>query len=141
MLKKLLEPNESLVAGLVIVRIFAGGIIISFGFEIFNAEAMAGYTEWLTDVGVPSPGFMAHVGKVAELVCGTMLLLGLFTRLASIPLMITMIVINFVMLEGNLKESPFFLLLLFATFFFVGGGKYSLDEVIRKRKKDDGDKT
>lgn len=134
MIKKLLEPNESLAAGLVIVRVLAGGIIISFGFEIFSAETMGGYTQWLTDVGVPAAGFMAHVGKVAELLCGTLLLLGLFTRLASIPLMITMIVINFVMLDGNLRESPFFLLLLFATFFFAGGGRYSLDEVIRKRK-------
>lgn len=135
MIKKLIEPNASLAAGLVIVRVLAGGIIISFGFEISSAETMGGYTQWLTDVGVPAPRFMAHVGKVAELGCGALLVLGLFTRLASIPLMITMAVINFVMLDGNLRESPFFLLLLFATFFFVGGGRYSLDEVMRKRKK------
>ena len=101
---------------------------------MFTVENMEGYTKWLTDVKVPAPELMAYVGKVAELVCGAMLVLGLFTRLASIPLMITMFVINFIMLEGNLRESPFYLLLLFATFFFVGGGKYSLDEVIRKRK-------
>ncbi len=133
MIKKLLEPNASWASGLVIVRIFTGGIIIVFGFEIFDTEGMAGYTQWLTDVKVPAPRIMAYVGKVAELLCGTMLTLGLFTRLASIPLMITMIVINFVMLDGNPRNSPFYLLLLFTTFLLMGGGKFSLDELIRKR--------
>lgn len=134
MIKKLLEPNETLATGLVIVRVLTGGIIISFGFEMFTVENMEGYAQWLADLKVPAPELMAYIGKVAELVCGIMLLLGLFTRLASIPLMITMVVINFVMAEGHLRAGPFYLLLLFAAFLFVGGGKFSLDEVIRKRK-------
>ncbi|MCE7992166.1 MAG: DoxX family protein [Roseivirga sp.] len=141
MIKKLIEPNETLATGLVIVRVLTGGIIISFGFEMFTIENMEGYTQWLSDLKVPAPQFMAYLGKIAELVCGTMLLLGLFTRLASIPLMITMVVINFVMSEGHLRAGPFYLLLLFAVFFFVGGGRYSVDALIRKRKESRDSKT
>lgn len=141
MLKKLLEPNALWAPGLTLVRIIVGGIIISFSFEMFDPENMKGYTEWLDKVNMPAPSLMAYVGKVAELVGGVLLVLGLFTRLASIPLIITMFVINFIMSNGDLRNTSFLLLLLFAVFLFAGGGKYSLDEVIRKRKKNHDDKT
>jgi len=134
MLKKLLKSNGSLPIGLDVVRMMSGGIIFSFGLEIFDAGQMGGYTEWLTDVGMPMPHTMATVGKLSEIVCGLCLAIGLFTRLSAVPLMITMAVINFIMLDGNIRNGPFYLLLIFASFLFVGGGKFSLDYMLEKRK-------
>lgn len=137
MLKRFLFANNPYDLGLTIVRIFAGIIIIPFGMEMFDAEAMSGYTKWLTDIGLPLPGFMAYVGKVAELVGGIFLILGLLTRLASVFLMITMAVITFVMSSGSITDMTFLLLLLFAVYFFAGGGKYSVDALIAKKLKND----
>ena len=137
MLKRFLFANNPYDLGLTIVRIFAGIIIIPFGMEMFDAEAMSGYTKWLTDIGIPLPGFMAYVGKVAELVGGIFLILGLLTRLASVFLMITMAVITFVMSSGSITDMTFLLLLLFAVYLFAGGGKYSVDALIGKKLKND----
>ena len=116
--KILFKTNETLSPGLDLIRIISGGIIISFGLEIFDAETMSGYQQWLTDVGMPLPGIMRYVGKLAELICGFCLTIGLLTRPSTIPLIMTMCVINFVMLEGSLRSQPFYLLLIFASFFF-----------------------
>lgn len=133
MLKRFLFDNSPYDLGLTIVRIFAGIIIIPFGMEMFQPETMVGYTDWLTDKGVLAPGFMAYVGKVAELVGGVFLLIGLLTRAASLFLMITMAVVTFVMSGGGITDSTFFLLLLFAVFLFAGGGKYSVDALLGKK--------
>lgn len=133
MLKKLLESNQMLPTGLDIIRILSGGIIISYGLEIFNSEQISGYTEWLKDVKIPFPLAMTYLGKMSELICGFCLMIGLFTRLSTLPLMITMCVINFIMLEDNMRTEPFYLLLIFACFFFVGSGKVSADFLIEKK--------
>lgn len=121
-------------AGLDIIRIISGGIIVSFGLEVLDPEQINGYRQWLSEVGMPFPGIMVYVGKLAELICGCGLAIGLFTRLCSIPLMITMCVINFVMLEGDIRTDSFYLLLIFASFFFAGSGKISVDYLLAKRK-------
>jgi uncharacterized membrane protein YphA (DoxX/SURF4 family) len=41
-----------------------------------------------THIGIPAPGTLAPFVGVVEIVCGFLLLLGLLTRLASIPLII-----------------------------------------------------
>ena len=132
-MKKLLEINDNLPIGVDIIRMITGAIIISFGIELFNAEQMAGYEEWLTDVGVPASSVMSRIGKLAELMCGIGLTLGLYTRLSSIPLIITMVVVNFIMLDGNPISQPFYLMLLFAVFLFLGSGKLSIDFLLQSR--------
>lgn len=132
---KILQPNSKLHIGLDIIRILVGGIIISFGLEILDTEQMEGYTEWLNKVGMPLSEFMAYIGKLSEVVFGTLLLIGLFTRLSTVPLMATMFVVNFIMLEGSIRSQPFYLLLLFMCFFFIGSGRLSADFFIRGDKE------
>lgn len=134
MIKKIIKSNDSLPIGLDVIRVISGVIIFSFGLEIFDSAQIAGYTEWLTDVHMPLPKVMAYVGKLSELIFGLCLAIGFLTRLSTVPLMITMCVINFVMLDGSLRTEPFYLLLIFASFFFVGSGSISLDSFIYKRK-------
>jgi putative oxidoreductase len=49
-------------------------------------------TDFFTELGIPAPGLNALVASTAEFVCGGLLLVGLLSRLAAIPLIITMIV-------------------------------------------------
>ncbi|MEL6392709.1 MAG: DoxX family protein [Bacteroidota bacterium] len=130
---KLWTPNPDLHIGLDIIRIITGGIIISFGIEIFDPEQMNGYTQWLGDVGMPFPEIMAYIGKISEIGCGALLLVGLFTRFSAIPLIITMFVVNFIMLDGSIRTQSFYLLLLFSCYLFLGGGRLSLDFLIKGR--------
>jgi putative oxidoreductase len=46
-------------------------------------------------IGIPFPDVMGPFVGVVETVCGTLIILGLFTRLAAIPLVIIMIVALF----------------------------------------------
>ena len=138
MIKQFLIEKDSWQKGLVIIRVISGVIIAKYGLEAFDPKAIEGYSMWLTDLKFPFPVFMVYLGKLAELIGGICLSLGLFTRLATIPLMITMIVITFIMGQGQIlsnDEHPFLLFLLFLTFFFVGPGKWSLDHWLFKNKK------
>jgi putative oxidoreductase len=49
-------------------------------------------TRFFTELGIPAPGFHAVLVGYSELVCGSLLVLGLFTRLATVPLVVSMIV-------------------------------------------------
>jgi len=66
----------------------------------------------------------------AEAICGTLVLIGLMTRVSLIPLIITMIVAVFVAHAGDPfsdKELGLFFLITFIVLFLTGPGKYSLD--------------
>ena len=66
----------------------------------------------------------------AELFCTLLLLLGLFSRLALIPLIILMVVIVFhIHGEDTLadREHAILYLMCYGTLLFTGPGKYSLD--------------
>ena len=137
MFKQLLSSNAILKNCLVLVRIFAGIIIAKYGLEVFNHDKMKGNADWLTDIHLPAPVFMAHLGKGTELIGGILLIIGLCTRLAAIALVITMSVVIFLMGKGNIfgdEQLPFLLLLLFISFIFSGAGKWSLDYLLFDRK-------
>ena len=126
--------------GVLLVRIIVAIFIIKAGFEIIDSVAMNGYKEWLTKVKVPFPVIMSYIGKLSEIICGFLLLIGLFTRIVSIIMIINMFVITFIMLEGKIfgdNQHPFLFLLLFALFLFVGAGRWSVDYLIfyKKQKK------
>jgi len=123
-------------AGAVILRVVAGLIIFKYGLEIFSADKMKGYFDWLTDLNFPTPEAMAYTGKICELVGGLLMTLGLFTRLAAIPLLITMSVIGFVLGEPEFlaADGSILLLLIFLHFLLVGPGKLSLDHILFTKK-------
>src|SRR3974390_666905 len=43
-------------------------------------------------IGIPYPGLMGPLVGVVEIVCGALIIVGLFTRLAAIPLIVIMVV-------------------------------------------------
>ena len=116
--------------GLTLIRIIVGLFITYHGFEVFTQEKMDGYSKWLTDLHFPSPVVMAYLGKGIEFVAGVLFLTGFLTRVAVIPLIITMVIIAFGMGKGKIfmdDQHPFLFVLLFLVIFFTGPGKFSLD--------------
>src|SRR5688572_2671483 len=124
-------------AGLAFVRFIIGGFMIYHGWEMFDEEKMKTYLTWDQFKGFSSPAFMVYMGKVAELIAGIFLAVGLFTRLASLVLIFTMLYITFFVGEGRVwyeEQHPFLFVLLGLVFFFTGPGRLSLDHLLFKRK-------
>ena len=134
-MKKFLSPSCKIWngPGMAVIRILTGLFMVYHGWEIFNDQKMTEYTKWLSDLHFPQAATMAWLGKAAELLSGILLTVGLFTRLAVIPLIITMLVISFGLGKGRIfyeDQHPFLFVLIGLVFFFNGPGKYSLDQLL-----------
>ena len=71
----------------------------------------------------------------AELFCSLLVILGLFTRLASIPLLVTMAVAAFLVHAGDPmdeKEMALIYLGCYLAIALIGPGSYSVDKLIRR---------
>lgn len=67
---------------------------------------------------------------LAEFVCSILVILGLFTRVAVIPLAVTMAVAFFIVHSADplqIKELSLVYLTVFVGLFFTGPGRYSID--------------
>jgi putative oxidoreductase len=84
-LRFLLQPATG-PASLFLIRLPVGLIFFTQGILKFTDPKMG--VERFTRIGFAHPGFTAHFVGVFEIVCGAMVLVGLWTRLASIPLLI-----------------------------------------------------
>ena len=82
-------------------------------------------------LGVGSPVSLALV-VLAEFVCAILVVLGLWTRAATIPLVITMGVAAFVQHGGDPmgdKEPSLMYLMMYLAIFLLGSGRYSIDRL------------
>lgn len=96
--------------------------------------------EWFGTIGIPAPYFNAYLAAGTEALGVVLLMLGLGTRLISIPLMITVVVaiITVHFANGfeageNGYEIPLYYLLMLFTLLIFGPGKASLDQLIRSK--------
>lgn len=84
---------------------------------------------------------MLTLAVVAEFGCAILLIVGLFTRLSLIPLVVTMAIAFLVFHAQDPlmdKELPLLYLVDFVGLFLLGPGKYSLDYILqRKNELDD----
>ena len=125
--------------GLALIRIIVGGFLIYHGWEMFDATAMDEYFKWDMFKDSAVAKFFVFGGKVAELLSGILLVLGLFTRIACIILICTLGYIAFFVGHGKIwyeDQYPFLFVVIGFIFFFTGPGSFSLDSVIFKNKSD-----
>src|SRR5688572_17236373 len=87
--QKIISTNAP--ASVILIRLIVGAVFLTEGIQkfLFAAEVGAGR---FAKIGIPNPEVMGPFVGVVEIVCGTLLLLGLLTRLAAIPLIINMLV-------------------------------------------------
>lgn len=140
-------------SALILVRLVVGGIFLSEGIQkfLFPAERGVGRFE---EIGIPFPAFSGYFVGVVETICGALILLGLLTKLAAIPLIIDMAVAFSVtkvtILWGASTDYPSYAgfwdfahqarndwaLLLLSVFLLIGGpGKWALDSMLAARKR------
>ena len=75
----------------IIIRLMVGVVFLSEGIQKFLYPAMRGVGRF-EGMGFPAPEFFASFVGVFEILCGMLLLAGLFTRGAAIAMLINMTV-------------------------------------------------
>src|SRR5438067_9405995 len=78
---------ERAAKAILLVRILVGWVFLSEGIQKFLFRQALGVGRFMK-IGIPWPHVMAPFVGVVEIVCGTLILLGLLTRLAAIALLI-----------------------------------------------------
>ncbi len=78
-------------AAVLLIRLTVGAVFASEGIQKFLFPAALGVGRFAT-IGIPAPEVMAPFVGAVEVVCGFLLILGLLTRLAAVPLLIDILV-------------------------------------------------
>ncbi len=127
-------PNDGKI---IFARLIVGLIFISEGIQKFIYIEMLG-PGFFKELGFNAPLFWANFTGTFEILCGTLVLLGLLTRLASIPLLIIMITAFFTTKLPILTtrgfwsfshayHTDFALTVLLILLIIYGAGKWSAD--------------
>jgi len=119
-------------------RLAVGLVFMSTGWgKVHNIEKVTGF---FTTLGIPAPHFQAILVGYSELLCGTALVVGLLTRLATAPLIVSMIV---AILTAKLPDlhslfdlvgfDEFTYLVVLVMIAILGPGSVSLDAILVRR--------
>lgn len=138
MLRKLLSARlDEIVspdAAICILRIGAAALIMTHGIPKL-LRILDGNFAFGDPIGIGPEASLILV-TFAEAVCAVLVLIGLWTRVALIPLIINMTVIVFIAHADDpfgRKELGLFFLITWVVLFFTGAGKYSLDQFLSRR--------
>jgi putative oxidoreductase len=125
-------------AGLLILRIGVAGLMLTHGvpklISLFGNEEI----QFADPFGLGQATTLM-LAVFAEFLCSLLVLVGLGTRLAVIPLMVTMLTAIFVAHAGDPfrgKELSVFYFIIYLVLLITGAGKYALDFYWLKRKRE-----
>ncbi|MFZ1134747.1 MAG: DoxX family protein [Candidatus Korobacteraceae bacterium] len=129
--------NSRAPSAVLLIRLLVGWVFLSEGIQKFLYPAALGVGRF-EKIGIPAPAFSALFVGVVEIVCGTLLIVGLLTRLATIPLIIDISVAILTTKIPMLAKSGFwatmheartdYCMLLGLIFLLItGAGRLSLD--------------
>jgi putative oxidoreductase len=127
---------EALVAAKTALRVVVGLIFAAHGWQ--KLAELDLWKELVALLGIPAPGFMAWLAVIAEFLGGIGLILGAFTRIATLAIAVDMVVAiatvhagHGLLLQHGGLEYPLIMLALMTFFFVDGAGPYSLDAAFR----------
>ena len=80
------RENSCGLSGTIFIRIAVGLIFFTQGILKYTDAKMG--VERFARIGFPHPAFTAHFVGAFEIVCGLLVLAGLWTRIAAIPLLV-----------------------------------------------------
>lgn len=120
-------------------------LILAYGFlnpALMKVKDVSSIAEWFESINIPLPMLNAYLATGTEILGVILLTLGLFTRIISIPLIITMIVAivtvhwsnGFEAGENGFEIPLYYIIMLFALIAF-GSGKFSVDYLLQRRRK------
>lgn len=135
MLKKIFSTGTidwKLDLGILVIRIAIGAFMLTHGYpklmRLFSGEEIQ-FADPLGFGPVPS----LALAVFAEFFCSIFIAIGLGTRLAAVPLIITMTVAAFIAHAGDpfgRKETALLYLLVYLLLLITGSRRYSLDRLL-----------
>lgn len=128
--------------GNIIIRLLVGLVFFSEGIQKFLFPIADGAGRF-AKIGIPYPAFSGPFVGITEIICSFLLLIGLITRLASVPLLIVILTAIYTTKISTLMDKGFwaaahegradFSMLMGLIFLLIyGGGKFSLDSKLLK---------
>ena len=121
-----------------VARLTIAGVFVQTGWgKLHNLPKVIGFFQ---ELGIPAPQLQAPLVATVEFVCGLLLLLGLFTRVASLPLIVSMAVAILTARRTDIhgysdlfgmEEYLYIVILLWLGAY--GAGPISLDAVFARR--------
>ncbi|MGJ1242371.1 MULTISPECIES: DoxX family protein [Sphingobacterium] len=137
MFQKITKTNLSKTT--ILIRLMVGAVFLSEGIQKFLFADTLGAGRF-AKIGLPNPEFLGPFVGSFEIVCGFLILIGLLTRLVSIPLIIIMFVAIATTKSEVLAEKGFWemmhgsrtdwAMLLGSIFLLIkGGGRWSIDSL------------
>jgi putative oxidoreductase len=121
-----------------LLRLVIGLIFIQTGWG--KLHSLDNVTEFFTNLGIPMPHANAVVVACTEFFGGAALILGVATRLAALPLAVTMMVAMITAVWPKLEDKmdlfgkeEFVYLIIFLAIALIGPGLISVDHLIAKR--------
>jgi len=119
-------------------RLAVGLLFLSTGWG--KVHSLDKVTQFFVSLHIPAPGLNAVVVGYSELICGALLVLGLATRLATFPLIMSMIVAILTAKLADLHNlfdlvgfDEFTYLVVLVMIAIIGPGKVALDHPLAKR--------
>ena len=126
--------DEQLGLALLLLRVVAAAFLLTHGIpkvgRLFSGEEI----RFMDFMGL-GPAVSLSLAAFAEFLCSILVILGAATRLAVIPMIITMGTAAFVAHADDpfgTKEKPLLFLLIFVFLLITGPGMYSVDNKISK---------
>jgi putative oxidoreductase len=129
----------------ILIRLIVGLVFLTEGIQKFLFPDLLGTGRFLT-IGFSNPAFWAYFTGTFEILGGTLVLLGLITRLASVPLIIIMVTafittkIPILVHKGvwpwaHEYRTDFAMTLLLIYLIIYGAGRWSFDSKIAAGNK------
>jgi len=138
-MKKILSVNNnssSVDIALLIARVGIGALMLTHGLPKMAMLFSGDPVQFPPMMGM-SPVLSLSLAVFAEVFCSVLLITGLVTRLAVIPLITTMVVALVLVHAGDpiAKQEPaLHYLLVYLVLLFAGSGKYSLDYLLQDKR-------
>jgi len=121
-----------------LARLTVGWVFLTSGWG--KLHALPKIVDYFRELGIPAPQLQAPFAAGTEFVCGALLLLGLVTRLASIPLIVVMVVAIATARKDDLAAIPdlftfieYLYIVLLVWLGVAGPGPLSLDRLLARR--------
>jgi len=118
-----------------LLRIVGGGFMLTHGIPKLM-KLLAGNFQFGDPIGLGVEASLI-LTVFAEFLCALCVLIGLGTRMATLPLIITMAVAAFIVHGADpfgKKELALIYLGIYGVLFFLGSGKYSVDALLGRSK-------
>ena len=117
------------------LRLLLGGLMAYHGYQ--KIQHYDAFLPMFTDILGIGSKLSFNLLIFGEFFCGLLVLLGILTRLAVLPIMFAMAVAYFMAHEKDnfeVKELPFILMMLGLPVLLLGSGAYSVDRLFQKNK-------